>query len=114
MNQIAKTYLQLNCFIMINNYLKWRHAVLYLIAFTCLANVTGAQSLVSGRITLNAEPVPGVNVLVKGTSAGTVSDVEGNYSISVPDTDATLVFSFIGYLTEEVEVNNRSIININL
>lgn len=99
---------------MMNNYFKSRRKVLYLIAFTCLANITYAQNLISGKITFNAEPVPGVNVLVKGTSSGTVSDIDGNYSITVPDTESILVYSFIGYLTQEVPVNGRTRIDVNL
>ncbi|MDN5202106.1 SusC/RagA family TonB-linked outer membrane protein [Fulvivirgaceae bacterium BMA10] len=57
--------------------------------------------------------IPGVNVLVKGTSNGTITDVEGMYSIEVPE-DATLVFSSIGYVSEEIAVDNRTTINVSL
>lgn len=73
------------------------------------------QMTVSGQVSSPDEgPLPGVNVLVKGTTTGTVTDIEGNYSISVPDGQSTLVFSSIGYTTEEVAVNNRSTINLEL
>jgi hypothetical protein len=49
-------------------------------------------------------------VLVKGSSTGTVTDVEGNYSINVPDDDDILVFSSIGFVTQEVPVNGRTIV----
>ncbi|MDR7129541.1 TonB-linked SusC/RagA family outer membrane protein [Algoriphagus sp. 4150] len=58
--------------------------------------------------------LPGVNVMVKGTGNGTVTDLEGNYAINVPSDDATLVFSFIGFVSVEVAASNRSIIDINL
>lgn len=73
------------------------------------------EELVSGTITdENNEPLPGVNVLIKGTTIGTITDVNGKYSISVPGEDALLVFSFIGYLSEEVAVNGRSVVDFSL
>ncbi len=60
------------------------------------------------------DPLPGVNVLAKGTSVGTVTDVDGNYRLSVPDDINTLVFSSIGFTTEEVNINGRSTIDISL
>jgi len=58
--------------------------------------------------------MPGVNILVKGTSTGTVSDVQGNFSINIPSSDAVLVFSFVGYLTKEVPVGSQSNITVNM
>ncbi|MCX2742288.1 TonB-dependent receptor [Mangrovivirga sp. M17] len=75
-----------------------------------------AQSVtVSGQVTdvVSEEPLIGVNVVVEGTQNGTVTDVEGNYTLDVPP-DANLVFSYVGYLNEVVPVNNRSVINIAL
>lgn len=62
----------------------------------------------------SGEALPGVNVLAKGTSIGTVTDVEGNYRLTVTDNVSTLVFSSIGYTTEEVPVNGRSVIDLSL
>jgi TonB-linked SusC/RagA family outer membrane protein len=58
--------------------------------------------------------LPGANVIVKGTSTGTVTDIEGNYSLEVPDESAVLVFSSVGFTTAEVIVGNRSTIDITL
>jgi TonB-linked SusC/RagA family outer membrane protein len=58
--------------------------------------------------------MPGVNVVVKGTSLGVVTDGQGRYNITVPDRDAVLLFSFIGYITGEVPVGNRTSIDITL
>ena len=55
---------------------------------------------------------PGVNILVKGTSQGTVTNTSGGYSVEVPDGNAVLVFSFVGYLTKEVPVQNQSVIDV--
>lgn len=63
-------------------------------------------------VSSEGESLPGVNVLVKGTSVGTITDIEGRYSIDVPDGNETLVFSFIGYSTEEVVINNRAVVDV--
>ncbi|MGB3588951.1 MAG: SusC/RagA family TonB-linked outer membrane protein, partial [Tunicatimonas sp.] len=62
----------------------------------------------------NGEPLPGVNVLAKGTSVGTVTDVNGSYRLTVEDAVEVLVFSSIGYATQEVAINGRSTISLNL
>lgn len=59
-------------------------------------------------------PLPGVNIIEKGTTNGTTSDADGKYVISVTDENATLVFSFIGYQTQEMAVGNRSIIDVSM
>jgi TonB-dependent starch-binding outer membrane protein SusC len=80
----------------------------------CLSFHVCAQGLtIRGKVTEEGVPLPGVNVFVKGTSTGTVTDTEGNYSISASP-DGTLVFSYIGYVTEEVAINGRSIIDMGL
>jgi len=60
------------------------------------------------------EPLPGVNILVKGTLIGSVSNLEGQYSIQVADAQAIIQFSYIGYLTQEVEVGNQTVIDVAL
>jgi hypothetical protein len=76
--------------------------------------MTNPFLLVTGRVTADdGTAMPGVNILVKGTSTGTITDAEGKYSINA-DPDATLLFSFIGYVSQEVPVNNRSSIDISL
>lgn len=70
-----------------------------------------AQS-VTGTVTDASGPLPGVNVLVKGTTIGTVTDFDGNYTITA-DSGTTLVFSFIGYLTQEIVVSG-STLNVTL
>ncbi len=71
---------------------------------------------ITGRVTSNDEPegLPGVNVLVKGTSNGTVTDLDGNYALDVPDGNAVLVFSSVGYVTEEIAVGTQSVINLKM
>jgi TonB-linked SusC/RagA family outer membrane protein len=59
-------------------------------------------------------PLPGVNVLVKGTTLGTSTDADGKYSIVIQNENSTIVFSFIGYLSEEETINGRSVIDITM
>jgi TonB-dependent starch-binding outer membrane protein SusC len=70
---------------------------------------------VTGKVTSadDNSPIPGVNILEKGTTNGTVTDSNGAYSISVKE-DATLVFSFIGYTAQEVPVSGRTTADVNL
>ena len=73
------------------------------------------ESTVTGQVSSEEEgALPGVNVLIQGSGQGTVSDVEGNYSIVVPGPDAVLVFSSIGYTTEAVTIGNQSVIDMIL
>ena len=70
---------------------------------------------VSGKVTdESGEPLPGATVLIKGTSKGTVTDVEGRYNLKVPNDAKILVFSFVGKKTEEVEILGRAIIDVVL
>ena len=71
--------------------------------------------LVTGRITdEDLNPIPGANILIKGTTLGTTTDTEGKFSLSVPDANSVLVITFIGYMTQEVAVGNQTEINVSL
>lgn len=71
------------------------------------------EILISGQITNEEnQPLPGVNILIKGTTQGTTSDANGMYSIHVQDENAVLGFSFIGYLTQEISVGTQTAINV--
>jgi TonB-linked SusC/RagA family outer membrane protein len=73
------------------------------------------QPAVSGTVTDESGlPLPGVTVMVKGTAQGTVTNADGNYTLSNIQEDATLVFSFVGMRTQEVEVGNQTTINIKM
>ena len=71
---------------------------------------------ISGTVTdaETQQPMPGVNVVLKGTTNGTTTDADGRYSLSVSEDNATLVFSFIGYSTQEVALNGRTVIDVVL
>ncbi|MCG8305760.1 MAG: TonB-dependent receptor [Cytophagales bacterium] len=71
---------------------------------------------VSGKVISDDDPsgLPGVNIMVKGTSIGTVTDVNGKYRLSVPDQNSILVFSSVGFISEEIIVGDKTIIDITL
>ena len=83
-------------------------AVLLMLSSAVLAQ----ERVVTGTVTdENGDSMPGVNILVKGTSTGTATDADGKFSISVPGNDAVLVFTFIGYGTSEVAVGSRTTVD---
>ena len=85
-----------------------------LILMMGFASALYGQNEISGRITdETGSPLPGVSVLVKGTTTGTSTDNEGRYNLSAP-ADAVLTISFIGFGTKEIPVENRTIIDISL
>ena len=76
----------------------------------------GQQKItISGSVTSasSSQGLPGVSIAVKGTSQGTITDIEGRFTISAPS-DATLIFSFIGFTSQEVAVRGRTTINVKL
>src|SRR5690606_4568376 len=76
----------------------------------------GQTRTISGVVTDagTGETLPGVNIIVSGTTSGTVSNMDGEYSLQVSGENAVLVFSFIGYIKQEVGVGNQNIINVSL
>jgi hypothetical protein len=76
-------------------------------------NLYAQNKTVSGKVTdaQTGEPLPGVNILVVGTSTGAATDGKGHYSVSVPSLQDTLRFSFIGYGTKTIPINGRTTIN---
>lgn len=97
---------------------KWRSRLFYGLLLCFLMTIQPAfaqQKTISGNVTdPDNTPIPGVNVLVKGTTQGTITDIEGNYQLTVPEDTETLVFSFVGYQTQEMAINGRSIIDLSL
>lgn len=77
---------------------------------------TYQKAKVTGQITdaVTGEAVIGANVVVKGTTLGVVTDVDGKFSIDIPDPNGTLVISSIGYTTQEILVNNQQVLNVSL
>src|SRR5215204_3069125 len=95
---------------------KW----LFLITIFCFhATLMAAPSLqertISGKVTSSDnEILPGVSVIVKGTTTGTVTDANGLFTLNVPGPESVIVFSFIGFAKEEITVGNQTEISIIL
>ena len=70
--------------------------------------------VVTGTVSDQEGSLPGVSVAVKGTTQGVVTDLSGKFTITVPNRDAVLIFSFVGYVTQEIEVGDRRIIDLRL
>ena len=96
-----------------NSKLRFFLTSLFALSVVMLYAATAADIRVSGVVVSEGEPLPGASVLVKGTHNGTVTDVDGKYTIVVP-ADGTLVFSFIGLQTQEQKVGGRTTINVEL
>ncbi len=75
-----------------------------------------AQATVSGVVVDDAsgEGIPGVTIQIKGTTSGTITNFDGTYSLEVPNSEATLIFSFVGFKTQEILVGNASTIDVTL
>lgn len=74
------------------------------------------QVVITGKIidSKTGDPLPGVNILVKATTLGAISDIDGKYTLSVPNLNVTLIFSFIGYISQESPLAGRSVVDISL
>lgn len=100
------------------NYLqKMKALMLITVLMTCSMAVANAQGREVTGTVLDAsfgDPLPGVTVLVKGTTRGTTTDLDGRYTISVQPGDEVLVFSFVGFSPREVMIGNQSTINVDL
>ncbi|MBT29326.1 MAG: SusC/RagA family TonB-linked outer membrane protein [Thalassobius sp.] len=90
------------------------------VAFLCLffsaISAYAQEKVITGKITSGADnsPLPGVNVIVKGTAIGTISGIDGNFTLSAPETADALVFSYIGFETQEVTINGQSSFSISM
>lgn len=70
---------------------------------------------ISGKVTGdNGEELPGVSILLKGTTTGATTDINGTFKLTIPEGNAILVFSYVGYISQEIQVSNRSIIDVKL
>ncbi|MCK4748300.1 MAG: carboxypeptidase-like regulatory domain-containing protein, partial [Bacteroidales bacterium] len=94
--------------------LLWKRGILSLLLFGFAISLTFAQErTVTGNVSSESEgPIPGVNIVIQGTVTGAVTDIDGNYSITVPGPDAVLVFSSIGYATQAITVGSQSTITV--
>lgn len=92
-----------------------KRRLLFLTFVMCLtAPMAMAQTSITGRVTsANGDALPGVSVLVKGTTNGTSTDSDGTFSLNAPS-DGVLVVSFIGFTSQEVAIGNRTTIDVAL
>ncbi len=105
---------------------KWVARWLFILCFSFLSESTFGynysllkvelQQEVRGTVVSDKDDMPlgGVNVMVKGSQEGTITDFDGNYELTITNPDATLVFSFIGFKTNEVPINGRNVIDVRL
>lgn len=87
-----------------------------IMVFVSLAFSTSPDRIIKGKVTAASDglAIPGVNVLLKGTSTGTTTNGSGEYQITVPASGGKLVFSFIGYVSQEIKIGEKDIINVTL
>ena len=81
--------------------------VIAFLVFSLLIAITvsAQQKEISGTVTSSdGAPIPGVTIVLKGTSSGTITDIDGKFAISVPADISTIIVSYIGMLTQEVEI----------
>jgi len=92
-------------------------STILLLIFSLLGTMTFAQSkVISGKVVAQDENIglPGVNVVIKGTVRGTVTDADGNFKLEIASDEDVLLFSFVGYDTKEVQVGSKSILDVVL
>lgn len=79
-------------------------------------HLSSEDRVITGKVTSPDSPegLPGVNVRIKGTSQGTITDIDGTYSVDVPNDESVLLFSFVGYVAQEIKVGSQSIIDVEL
>lgn len=94
---------------------EWKRKFCWLMPLLLSCSISFAQAQqITGKVTdaNDGNPVPGVNVIIKGTTSGTTTDADGLYTLPLSGENNTLVFSFIGYATKEVVINGQAIINV--
>lgn len=96
--------------------LLWRRSLLSLLLFSITVALTfGQQRTITGKVTSATEgPLPGVNIVLQGTTQGAMTNLDGSYTISVPGPQAVLIFSFISYTTQSITVGDKSTIDVVL
>ena len=94
---------------------KWERLPLLVMLLFCVSAISAQKITISGKVTDEMkDPIIGATVSVKGdNTAGTITDLDGNYFLEA-DSKSTLVFSFIGYETQEISVNGKTQINVSL
>lgn len=88
----------------------------FILLFLLCLHTYAQERTITGTVTSSdsKEPLPGVSISIAGTELGTVSGMDGKYSIKIESSDATLVFSYVGFLKEEIRVGNQSVIDVSM
>ncbi|MFZ4708084.1 MAG: SusC/RagA family TonB-linked outer membrane protein, partial [Bacteroidales bacterium] len=88
---------------------------IYTLCFVLLCSgLASAQGTVTGIVKDDAGTLPGVSIQIKGTTQGTLTDVNGKFSLNVPETGTVLIFSFVGYTTKEIELQGQKTLEVTL
>jgi TonB-linked SusC/RagA family outer membrane protein len=99
----------------INKSPKIRWFLLAVAVLTAVSLDAKAQKKVTGRVTISGgSGLPGVSIIVDGTNTGTTTDNEGKYTIAAPNSSSTLIFSFIGYLSQKIAIDSKRVIDVQL
>ncbi len=90
--------------------------ILFLTVFVGISSMFAQTKTITGTVTdsEDGQPIPGVSIIVKGTTIGTITDTNGKYSLAVPQDATDLIFSFVGMITQDVVINGRSEINVTM
>lgn len=91
-------------------------SLLLLALLTGVSSVSAQERSITGKVISGTDnlSLPGVNILIKGTAAGTVTDLDGKYSLTISDNNSILLFSYMGFLSEEVVVGNQTLVDVVL
>lgn len=87
--------------------------VSFITAFSTMA-IAQSKQVTGNMVDESNLPLPGVSILIKGTGSGTITDLDGDYTLDVPDENAVLVFSFMGYATREVSVAGLTVLDVTM
>jgi TonB-dependent starch-binding outer membrane protein SusC len=98
------------------NYHNMTRVLTFFLLFTCFATATFAQRTLTGKVSdaVTGVLLPSVSIVLDGTTKGTLTDLDGNFTLDVPKEGGTLSFSFVGYVTQKVAIGNQSVLDINL
>ena len=98
-----------------NKIMKTIFSSLAILIIYALLTAAVQSTVITGKVTDDqGTPLAGVNVLVKNTKRGTVTDIKGDYRLTVQPEDKNLIFNFVGYATKEIRINGRTVINVTL
>lgn len=101
----------------LNLFIQMKRVLLSLaLVLVAVISLKAQSRTVTGTVTSEEEPqgIPGVNVSVRGTMVGTITDIDGSYSLTVPEGSDVLVYSFVGFLTQEKTIGNQNQLDVFL